>query len=312
MSTGNTLARGLGFFSLGLGLAQVLAPDRFAEFVGVRPNSQRLTATRAVGARELGAACGLLASPKPVIWPWLRVAGDVMDIGLVGRAFTMRDTRRERAAMAILALVGITAVDVVAGLVMTNESGPQGTATMTPTGARRIRRAVTIQASRDEAYSYWRDFANLPRFMRHLEDVRVIDDRRSHWRAKAPAGSRVEWDAEITEDRPGEAIAWRSVGASQIANSGRVRFVDAPGDRGTEVHVELEYAPPFGSIGVVFAKLLGEEPAQQAADDLRHFKQIVETGRVPWSEATIGDRKARQRPAQPPEQPVTEPVAAYA
>jgi len=132
----------------------------------------------------------------------------------------------------------------------------------------------------------WRDFSNLPRFMNHLESVQVIDQRRSHWKTKAPAGKSVEWDAEIIEDRPGELIAWRSLEGSQIGNSGVVRFIDAPGDRGTEVHVELEYQPPLGTLGVVFARLLGEEPEQQAADGLRRFKQILETGRVPWSAAT--------------------------
>ena len=158
----------------------------------------------------------------------------------------------------------------------------------------------------------WRDFSNLPRFMSHLESVEVIDERRSHWRTKAPAGKSVEWDAEIVEDQPGEVLAWRSVQGSQIGNSGRVRFVDAPGDRGTEVHVDFEYQPPMGTLGVVFARLLGEEPEQQASDDLRRFKHIVETGRVPWSAATVGDRKLSQRPAQPPEEAVREPVASLA
>jgi uncharacterized membrane protein len=148
--------------------------------------------------------------------------------------------------------------------------------------------------------------------MRHLEDVQVLDARRSHWRVKAPAGQAVEWDAEIIEDRPGEEIAWRSVEGSQIFNRGRVRFIDAPGDRGTEVHVELEYAPPLGPLGAIVAQLFGEEPAQQVADDLRRFKQILETGRVAWSEATVEDRRVRQRPAQPPAEPVRQPVLSRA
>lgn len=316
MTTGKWIARGLGVFSLGLGAAQLLASKSFDERIGVRPNEQRMTVTKVVGAREMGAAAGLLASPNPTPWPWLRVGGDLMDIGLLTRALLARDADRRRVAAALLAVVGITAVDVVSGLVLFSESKPRGTATTNADGIRTIRRAVTVRVPRREAYEAWRDFANLPRFMNHLEAVQVIDERRSHWVAKAPGGRRVEWDAEIGQDQPGELIAWRSVGGSQIANSGRVRFIDAPGDRGTEVHVELEYAPPLGAIGATFAQLLGEEPAQQASDDLRRFKQIVETGRVPWSEATVEDRKVKQRPAQPIEQPEREPerepVAAHA
>jgi uncharacterized membrane protein len=312
MKTGTTLARGLGLFSLGLGLAQVLDPHRFDAWIGVRPKRERVTATQLVGVRELGAAGGLLVDPKPTVWPWFRVLGDVMDIGLLARALASPDIRRDRVGMALASVVGITAVDLLAGMLVMSEHGPQGTATTTEHGTRRIRRAITVRTSRQQAYDLWRDFGNLPRFMRHLEDVQVRDSRRSHWRAKAPAGQTVAWDAEIIEDRPGEEIAWRSVEGSQIMNRGRVRFVDAPGDRGTEVHVELEYEPPFGPLGAIVAQLFGEEPAQQAADDLRRFKQILETGRVAWSEATVEDRRVRQRPAQPPAEPVRQPALAHA
>jgi uncharacterized membrane protein len=309
MSTGTSLARGLGFMSLGLGLFALLEPHRFARLVGVRPTAEGLTTARLVGVRELGAAGGLLANSRPAPWPWFRVAGDVMDVALLSRAMTSRQARRERVAMALTATAGITALDVLAGLVLGNEVGPKGTATTTATGSRRIRRSVTVNVPRQQAYDTWRDFSGLPRFMRHLEEVRVIDDTRSHWRAKGPAGVSAEWDAEIVDDTPGEVIAWRSVDGSQIANSGRVRFVDAPADRGTEVHVELDYDPPLGAVGATLAQLFGEEPSQQVADDLRRFKQIVETGRVVWSDATIADRRVRQRPAQPSGESMRPPTA---
>jgi uncharacterized membrane protein len=307
MSTGTTLARALGLFSLALGAYQLLAPRRFARLIGVAPDEDRVTATRLVGAREIGAAGGLLTSAKPAAWPWVRLGGDLMDAGLLARAMATRDAQRDRIALAMLAVGGITLVDLLSGMVIASETAPQGQATTTSEGTRLIRRAVTVQASRQTAYDAWRDFARLPRFMQHLEEVQVLDERRSHWRAKGPLGTTVQWDAEITEDAPGEILAWRSTGGSAIGNNGRVRFVDAPGDRGTEIHVELEYAPPLGAVGAAAARLVGEEPAVQVADDLRRFKQILETGRVPKSDATIGDRKLRQRPAQPPEQQVWEP-----
>jgi len=313
MTTATTLARALGVFSLGLGVTQLLAPGRFASSIGIHPDRRRTLATAMVGARELGVGGALLADPRAVKWPWMRVAGDVMDAGLLARALVARDVHRGRAALALLSVAGIGALDVVAGMAMLEEQGPQGTATVTPDGKRQVRRALTVRASRQQAYDLWRDFSRLPQFMNHLESVEVTDDgRRSHWRAKAPAGRTVEWDAEVIEDRPGEIIAWRAVPGSSIQNAGRVRFVDAPGDRGTEVHVEMEYAAPLGTVGVVVARLMGQEPAQQVSDDLRRFKEILETGRIAWSDATIGDRKLRQRPAQPPDQPVREPVASAA
>lgn len=163
--------------------------------------------------------------------------------------------------------------------------------------------SVTIRRSGEDLYRFWRDVQKLPSFMYHLESVRVDGDRRSHWTAKAPAGRTVEWDAEIVEDRPGELIAWRSLGGADVGNTGSVRFRPAPGDRGTEVSVGIEYSPPGGALGAVVAKLLGEEPEQQIKDDLRRFKQLMETGEVVRSEGspagTSVRQQIRQRLAQP-------------
>lgn len=142
----------------------------------------------------------------------------------------------------------------------------------------KVDRAMTINRPRAEVYAFWRDFENLPRFMQHLESVRVTGERQSHWVAKAPLDMQVEWDAEIFEERENELISWRSLPGSQIDNSGIVRFKDAPGDRGTEVQVSLKYNPPGGSASAAFAKLFGEEPDRQVREDLRRFKQILETG----------------------------------
>jgi uncharacterized membrane protein len=167
------------------------------------------------------------------------------------------------------------------------------------------RSAATINASPDTVYAAWRDVTRLPQFMDHLEAVTGTDDRRSHWVAKAPAGTKVEWDAEITEDVPGERIAWRSLAGASVENSGVVEFVAGPGGRGTEVHVAVEYSPPGGALGSAVAKLFGEEPSQQVSDDLRRFKQLVETGEIARSDgAPLGTRTANighQQEAQPPE-----------
>jgi uncharacterized membrane protein len=136
---------------------------------------------------------------------------------------------------------------------------------------------VTIDKPAEELYGFWRNFENLPSFMEHLERVKVIDDRRSHWVAKAPAGE-VEWDAEIINEEPNRTIAWRSIDGSDVHSAGSVRFLDAGNGRGTDVRVTLEYLPPAGEAGRWVAKLFGEEPQQQVRDDLRHFKEHMEAG----------------------------------
>ena len=147
----------------------------------------------------------------------------------------------------------------------------------------RVEKTVTINKPVEELYRFWRNFENLPRFMDHLESVRVRDDTHSHWKAKAPAGQSVEWDAVIINDITNEMIAWQSTNA-QIANAGSVRFTSAPGGRGTEVTVNLAYDPPAGKAGMLIAKMFGEEPTQQVQDALRHFKEVMEAGEIPTTD----------------------------
>jgi uncharacterized membrane protein len=143
-----------------------------------------------------------------------------------------------------------------------------------------VSHAITIDKPREELYRYWRNFENLPRFMDHLESVEQRPDGRSHWCAKGPAGARVEWDAEITEEIPNALVRWRSLPDADVANFGTVRFREASGGRGTEVAVDLEYQPPAGALGTALARLLGEEPQRQIEEDLRRLKQLMETGEV--------------------------------
>jgi uncharacterized membrane protein len=167
----------------------------------------------------------------------------------------------------------------------------------------RVRKAITVNKQAQEVYAFWRDFENFPRFMAHLESVRVTGDT-SHWVAKAPAGRKVEWDAEIVEERADELISWRSLPGADIENSGSVRFVPAPGSRGTEIHVDLTYSPPGGTVGATLAKLFGEEPATQMADDLRRFKQVLEIGEVVVSEGSPAGHAFAQHRKQYPAQPL--------
>lgn len=145
-----------------------------------------------------------------------------------------------------------------------------------------VRESLLVNRSPEEIYAFWRNFENLPSFMSHLESVEQIDERRSHWVAKAPSiiGGEVEWDAEITADEPNGRIAWQTVPESEIEHRGSVRFVRVLGDRGTSVRVELQYKSPAGKAGQLLAKLFGEEPEMQIHDDLRKLRQIMEIGEV--------------------------------
>jgi uncharacterized membrane protein len=148
----------------------------------------------------------------------------------------------------------------------------------------KVEKTVTINKPIDELYRFWHDFENLPTFMKHLKSVTVQDNKRSHWVATAPLGASVEWDAEILEDRENEFISWASVEGADVENSGFVRFTKAPGNRGTEVKVVMEYSPPGGALTAAFAKLFGEEPEQQIGDNLRHFKMLMEAGEIATTE----------------------------
>jgi uncharacterized membrane protein len=147
-----------------------------------------------------------------------------------------------------------------------------------------IGRTITINRPRQEVYAFWRDFANLGKFMENIESVTVIDERRSHWVVSAPAGKSVEWDSVVTEDIPDRLIAWKSAEEADITHAGLIEFRDAQGGRGTEVTATILYDPPGGSVGKIIAKLFQKEPKIQSRRDLRRFKQLMETGEVSTSQ----------------------------
>src|SRR5581483_8390332 len=142
----------------------------------------------------------------------------------------------------------------------------------------KIEGAVTVNKPAGDLYRFWRQLDNLPRFMDHLKEVRMLGNGRSHWVAEGPMGTSVEWDAEVVNERFGELIAWQSLPGSDVNTAGSVHFTPAPGNRGTEVRVELKYDPPAGKLGAWFASLFGEAPGQQVRADLQRFKEMMESG----------------------------------
>ncbi|MDQ3138604.1 MAG: SRPBCC family protein [Gemmatimonadota bacterium] len=301
------VARALGWFSIGLGLAEIAAPRRMARMIGIDDDDTNRNTLFAYGVREIASGVGILAQKHPVTPVWARVGGDMMDLAFLTRAYGSSSSQKNRVAAAAVAVLGVTVLDVLTGknLSRARESEHEegnGVAPKQGHGVE-VRRQITINRPAEEVYRFWRDFENLPQFMEHLESVQSLGDRRSHWKARAPAGTTVEWDAEIIEDRPNERISWRSVDDAEVPNTGSVRFVPAPGDRGTEVHVELRYDPPGGTIAAAIAKLFGEEPGQQVRGDLRRLKQVMETGEVVHSDASI---HRGMHPAQPSAEPTIE------
>lgn len=147
-----------------------------------------------------------------------------------------------------------------------------------------VEESFTILKPAEELYAFWRKFDNLPRFMRHLKSVEVKDDKRSHWVAEGPMGMSVRWDAEIINDEPNRLIAWRSLSGAEVDNAGSVTFRAAPGDRGTEVAVVMDYIPPAGAAGAMLAKLFGRSADGMIRDDLRNFKRLMETGEIPTTQ----------------------------
>jgi uncharacterized membrane protein len=289
LSSGVRRARGLGWFSIGLGIAQLTSPRAMSSLVLGADNQRRRRAMRLVGARELVCGIGILTQRHPSRWLWMRVLGDVMDLALLGASLSTRRTDKGRVLRSMAGVLGLTALDTMASL-------RHGRA-RAPLDVQRFTAAVTVNRQPEEVYGFWRNLQNLPRFMAHLESVQIRDDRRSRWVARGPGRSRIEWEAEITEDQRNERISWRSVEGSQVDNAGTVSFRPAPGGRGTEVVLELEYLPPRGLFALKLARLLGEAPRQKAASDLRRFKQVVETGEVLHSDASI---HRGMHPARPP------------
>jgi uncharacterized membrane protein len=284
----DTLAIAIGWFSLGLGLAQLVAPRALGHALGVGEHAALL---RALGARELASGLGILSGRERGAWMKARVAGDALDLALLALSFRAGNGRRPmRIAAAAAAVAGVAALDVLSSRQQSDRHGSVP-GEVRRDGSIRVEKSVAVNRQPQECYAMWRNFANLPRFMRHLRSVALTGDNRSHWVANAPAGTSVEWDAEVTHDEPNALIAWRSLEGAGVENAGAVRFLAQPSGRGTIVSVKMQYKPPAGAIGAAIAKLFGEEPAQQVQEDLRRFRQIMEAGEIATTDGQPAGRR---------------------
>jgi len=275
-SSSEKLSRALGWFSIGLGMAELLAPKKVAKLIGVRDGRPVL---RAFGAREIASGVGILSRRQPAGWVWSRVGGDLMDLAVLGSALGSRRSNRGRVASAVAAVAGVTVLDALCARKLSSQQRDRPEET-----------SVIINRPPDECYRYWRNLENLPTFMSYLESVRQMGDKRSHWVARVPPDTRIEWDAEITNEIPNERIAWRSLPNSDVCTSGSVRFDRAPGGRGTIVRVRMELESLSNKLGSSVARWIGKGPEHLVYKDLRRFKQVLETGEVITTEGQPSGR----------------------
>ncbi|HVZ72722.1 MAG TPA: SRPBCC family protein [Polyangia bacterium] len=163
-----------------------------------------------------------------------------------------------------------------------------------------VRRSVTIARAPAEVYGFWRDLTNVPAFMTNIDSVEVFDGERSRWRAHGPVGPAVTWQAVVVDDAPNERLAWKSTEPSEIEMSGAVRFERAPGDRGTEVHLELHFGPADGAPDGVGKFLWRPLAGPMLERDLQRLKQLMETGHVVHSDASLHEGPHPARPSSLP------------
>jgi uncharacterized membrane protein len=277
------VARGLGWFSIGLGLTELMAPRAVGRLIGTRNHSSIL---RGYGLRELAAGVGILSTARPAGWVWSRVAGDVVDLASLARAMGSERNQRGKTALGLAAVAGVTAVDIWCARQLSADTGTE------PVRRAQAEASIIVNRSPEECYRFWRDLENLPRFLSYVEQVRTTGDRTSHWVAKLPGGSRMEWDAEVVEDLPGQAIRWRALPGSELPHSGTVEFDRARGNRGTIVRVQMDFGETASPFRVRAALWTGRDPIQILHKELRRFKQAIETGEVITTEGQPAGRRS--------------------
>ena len=262
-----TLAVGLGWFSIALGVAELAAPHSVARFIGVTPTEKTITTLRSYGAREMGAGLAILAQPDQARWLWSRVEGDAVDLASLGAVMNSPTTDTRRAMFATAAVLGVTALDVLCARQLSEQSKDEYDDSYAETRAAggrlhakrdnrvRVSESVTINESMERVEERWSNLETLPESLRQCR--------------------------RASDGGPERAI---------------VEFRHAPGGRGTEVRVEMEYAPRGGVLGAALAKVVGADPTGQVRQDLKRFKQLVETGEI-----VLSDGPSLQRPGQPAE-----------
>lgn len=293
------MAKALGWFSLGLGLAQVAMPRQVSTLIGLRGDEDDQKIMRVVGMREIASGLGILAQAKPTPWLWSRVGGDAMDLALLRSAMDSPWSQKDRVTAAALAVLGITAADVLCSTKITAEPDQPDQAMQS--NEVHVTAAVTVQAPVSKIFALWDGFQGLPRFMSDAATVQITGNRQSRWTVPGPAGTSLEWVVQITDVVPNEQIRWQTVDGGLFSAEGTVRFRTAPGNRGTQVIFDAHFSPPGGALGQKVAQPLAEIVKVKIGNDLRRFKQLIELGEVVHSDDSIvpGPNPAQPQPRTP-------------
>jgi uncharacterized membrane protein len=287
------LANGLGWFSIGLGVAELVAPGQIQKLMGIRDRGVRRNVLRAYGVREIAAGVGILVLPGKSGWMWTRVAGDLVDLATLGSAFGQRDARLARLAAATVAVAGVTALDVLCSAQL-SRGGPFCASS-----------TVLIGRKPDELYPFWKDLSNVTKLEPFLESVRRLAQDRWRWRVRIGGGPLIEIDTEIVRDQPNRLIEWRSGEGSSTKLRSRIEFLPAPGDRGTLVRASIELDGPIMLLAKP-ASAAGFGPELRLEQHLRRFKQLMETGEIARATRDQAIPSGRQwQPAREPEPALT-------
>lgn len=173
--------------------------------------------------------------------------------------------------------------------------GAERTLTGHRSGSLELSASVTVRRSPEELYEFWRDFTRLPQIMTSIKAVEKLPDGRTHWQAETPLGGVYEWGAEIVEDVPGERISWRAVEDADVPQTGEIRFVPGPADRGTQVELSMRYQLPHGLLSAAPLGFVNALSREAVREDLRHFKQVMEAGEVPTGSIHATNRDGGDR-----------------
>jgi uncharacterized membrane protein len=278
-TTWNNVAKGLGWFSIGLGAAEMLAASAMVRFTGVRNSFKNRMLMRGYGIREMGAGFGILFDERPENWMWARVAGDFLDIGSLLSAARSAESSGGRIAMSMASVAGVTALDIYCAAKLSAQPEPR-TARDAASRTASHSAIITIDRPADELYTRLRDFMRM--------------------RGEGGESRIFASGVEISEDSAARLLRWSARPGPGISVVGTVRFEPARSNRGTVVRAQLE-SPSNGAVARIAGKLFGIAGAELLQNELRKFKQLVETGEIATSEATA---VTGMHEAQPPREPV--------
>ena len=279
-AAGQASARALGWFSIGLGLSELLMPEKLARAIGFRRNPLWL---RVMGAREIAAGIGILAAQRPGAGLLqLRVLGDAIDLGLLASAWGPAGRHRDRLSVATAAVVGVTVLDVLA----TRQLASQAREPL------QLHSSIAVQGTPDTIYRRLRELRRLPEYLSHVASIELQGEQGFRLQSDIDFGGGSRWQGRIVEDVPAQRITWELAPESPMRARGQFELSALPGDRGTLLRATLTLEPAAPKLASVLARLFGSAPEQLLMRELRRFKQFIETGEVATTQGQSSGRRS--------------------